>query len=138
MSGAGRLRLALAVLIVGATAVVGAPGSGAATPGVTVSDTDFSPSSIKVHPDEPVVFTIIQDARYSHTITSDDDSFREQKIDWNHPKVNLPLKKPGRYAYYCRYDGSKGGGENKSKRKPREPSSTKPARTEAEGGGPQA
>ncbi len=35
-------------------------------------------------------------------------------------------------------NGSKGGGENKGKPKRREPSSTKPARTEADGGGGQA
>ena len=105
------MRLTFAVLIVGVAAVAGAPGSGAAGPGVSVSDQDFSPAGIKVAIDEPVVFTLTQSARNAHSITSDDGAFPEQKLDYYAYKdqVNLKLSKAGRYAYYCKYDGGKGG-----------------------------
>jgi plastocyanin len=72
---------------------------------VTIKNFSFTPAELTVPPGTEVTWT---DTLGRHTVQADDGSFKSGTLVAN-GTFKHKFDKPGRYAYFCEFHGSKGG-----------------------------
>jgi plastocyanin len=76
-----------------------------ATATVTVSNVKFEPRTLSVKAGTTVTW---ENKEGAHTITADKGAFESDTLSAGQT-FSHKFDKPGRYAYYCTFHGSKGG-----------------------------
>ena len=82
-----------------------APQAAAGTATVTVSNLKFEPRTLRVKAGTTVTW---ENKEGAHTITADKGAFESDTLSAGQ-SFSHKFTKPGRYAYYCSFHGSKGG-----------------------------
>src|SRR5439155_22940035 len=100
--------LAVALLAAASVMPVGRAGAADANwAAVAVRDSFFSPNNLTVNVGDTLVFARAQDAKLTHTVTSDTGLF-DAELNDQRQYFGLKFQQAGTYNYYCRYHGSSG------------------------------